>query len=206
MMTAKMGVEVTFKVADWVNEEFEPPKGYQRLPAGCPFTTRSAKKRTMQSGRTAFVEKRMRGGYMRAVACWVPRDVLRDVRRAEVETRAQRAATREASRRSRARRHESDLKRLAARLAELYPGLPDPMEVVGHAFEIGSERVGRTSKLEEDRRLELAVIAHARHRNTSYDRLFDLVYDREEARQIVRGEVDEIVSNWKTGEEVAKPD
>jgi hypothetical protein len=93
------------------------------------------------------------------------------------------------------------LVRLAARLGEMYPGMPEEerMPLVQHAFEVGSQRVGRTTKKDEDARLDLAVIAHIRHQHTKYDELLFEGYDRESAREMIHDEIDDIVKRWSEG-------
>ena len=42
-------------------------------------------------------------------------------------------------------------------------------EILAHGFLKGSCRVGRATRLDEKKRIELAVNAHIRHRYTDYD-------------------------------------
>ena len=44
--------------------------------------------------------------------------------------------------------------------------------------------------------VHLAVQAHIRHSKTNYDELLFKGYDRYDARQIVREQIDEILSKW----------
>jgi hypothetical protein len=140
-----------------------------------------------------------RGGYSRAVACWVPKTILPEVRRAQVESETKRRAARQKAGQSRARRHEGELARLTARIGELFPGMPEDERgsVVRRAFEVGSDRVGRTTKLEVDRKLELAVIAHARHEHTDYEQRLMGGEEREFVRRDIREEVERTVERWR---------
>src|SRR5262249_36786341 len=149
-----------------------------------PYVTRLAKKAALESGRDVYVamKKSTKRKQSEIVAYWVPSDVMPAVRQAAAATAESRAAKSEKARASRERRHERDLVRLAGRLAELYPGLPERKRagIVRHAFEVGSDRVGRTTRLEEDRKLELAVLAHARHHHTDYDDRLNAGEERED--------------------------
>lgn len=53
----------------------------------------------------------------------------------------------------------------------MYPQMPleDLERILAHGFEKGSNRVGRTTRLDIDERAELAVIAHIRHNYTDYE-------------------------------------
>jgi hypothetical protein len=44
------------------------------------------------------------------------------------------------------------------------------------------------------------VIAAIRHRHTRYDELLMTGYDRMDARQRTRGDVDEVLERWRSGE------
>jgi hypothetical protein len=194
--------EIKFWEGGWTPKgTIKVPPDYKRLPAGSPFATRLAKKLTWEMGRPVFVEMKhsKKGGYSRAIACWVPTGIIPEVRRAEQETEQRRSANREVSQKTRSRRHERELVRLTARLAELFPGMPENERetVVHYAFEVGSKRVGRTTKLEEDRRLELAVIAHARHQHTDYDERLAMGEDRDDLREELGSYVRMIVDMWK---------
>ena len=56
---------------------------------------------------------------------------------------------------------------------KMFPRIPDKEAevILNHGFEKRSGRVGRTSKLEDDEKIELAVRAHIRHRFTKYESL-----------------------------------
>jgi hypothetical protein len=196
--------EVKFWEGGWTPRGvIQVPTGYARLPAGSAFATRLAKKLATESDRVVYIEMKRskRGGYSHAVACWVPEGILPEVKRVEQETQERRAATRKAAELSRARRHGRELGRLTVRLGVLYPGMPEGerQEVVRRAFEVGSGRVGRTTRIEEDKRLELAVIAHVRHQHTHYDERLMAGEDRECVRKEIRDDVDSIITRWRHG-------
>jgi hypothetical protein len=115
------------------------------------------------------------------------------------------AATREAHRvRAAARRAELDeeyVTRFAARVRELYPRTPEgrETEIAEHACRKYSGRVGRSAAakaLDEDA-IRLAVVAHIRHRETSYDDLLVAGVERSDARARVRDEVAAVLRTWQ---------
>jgi len=105
------------------------------------------------------------------------------------------------------RRAELDkkyIKRFAARIRELFPHCPLGREttIAEHACEKYSGRVGRTAEAKElsQNYVELAVNAHIRHAETNYDKLLsNMIYDKSDAREMIRDSVDEIMSLWKHG-------
>ena len=196
--------EIKFWGEGWTPQGVvEIPIDYGRMEAGSAFATRTAKKMTAEFGRPVFIEMKnaKRGGCSRAVAYWVPRAILPEVRQAEAESESRREAAREKAGLTRATRHERELARLAARLGLLYPAMPENerTDVVERAFEVGSDRVGRTTKLDEDRKLELAVIAHVRHTHTEYDERLASGEDREYIRQDIHRDVVCVIERWQMG-------
>jgi hypothetical protein len=91
--------------------------------------------------------------------------------------------------------------RFAERLREMFPECPKgrEVEIAEHACRKYSGRVGRSAsaKALAEEALQLAVIAHIRHRETEYDRLLSQGFDRAEARSLVKGEVDAILEKWR---------
>jgi len=116
---------------------------------------------------------------------------------ADNEVRARRRE-REAERRAEYDRAYVDL--FAKRIRKLFPHCPPGREdfIAEHACLKYSGRIGRTASAKdlEEKAVLLAVIAHIRHTETSYDRLLATGYDRREARNRVEGKVDEIVTTW----------
>ncbi|KAF2265853.1 hypothetical protein CC78DRAFT_532218 [Lojkania enalia] len=62
---------------------------------------------------------------------------------------------------------------IRAAIRDLFPKIPsyDLDEIVDHAFQEGTKRVGNAKELSLARRVQLAVAAHIRHNYTDYDRL-----------------------------------
>ncbi len=114
------------------------------------------------------------------------------------EIRARRGE-REAERRSALDRQY--MERFAKRVRELFPSCPLRREVTiaEHACLKYSGRIGRTAtaKSFNENAVRLAVIAHIRHAETTYDELLVAGHERREARDRVREKVDQIVKRWK---------
>jgi len=93
--------------------------------------------------------------------------------------------------------------RFAERIREIYPHCPPDVEkiIAEHACEKYSGRVGRSAsaKAFDEAAITLAVTAYIRHTNTNYDTLLAQGYDRFAARDMVRGEIVEILNAWKEG-------
>jgi hypothetical protein len=103
-----------------------------------------------------------------------------------------------------ARREELDSKYVttfSARVRELFPGAPAgrEREIAEHACLKYSGRIGRSAsaKALDDAAVQLAVIAHVRHRETKYDDLLMRGHERWEARADVEEAVDRVLRKWK---------
>lgn len=117
---------------------------------------------------------------------------------ADEEVRARRRE-REAERRA-----ELDgeyVRRFAARVRELFPHCPAGREqvIAEHACQKYSGRVGRSASARslDENSVRLAVIAHIRHAETNYDELLSRGLERSDAREMVAGEIDELLGCWK---------
>ncbi len=102
------------------------------------------------------------------------------------------------------RREELDqeyMAAFAARVRQMFPGCPPGREklIAEHACQKYSGRVGRSASaknLDKDAVL-MAVKAHIRHAETSYDRLLSQGVDRQDARQEVKWDMDQVLERWK---------
>lgn len=116
---------------------------------------------------------------------------------ADADARARRR-DREAERRAESDRQYID--RFARRVRELFPACPMEREVIiaEHACLKYSGRIGRTAtaKSLEENAIRLAVVAHIRHVEISYDKILAAGHDRWEARAGVEEKVDEIMRAW----------
>jgi hypothetical protein len=112
----------------------------------------------------------------------------------------------------RARRNEREAERraeldqeyvssFAKRVHELFPNCPAGREqvIAQHACQKYSGRVGRSvqAKVLDEKSILLAVIAHIRHIETSYDELLMQGMDRSSARDEVKDVIDKVLENWK---------
>lgn len=170
------------------------------LPAGNSALTRRARKNSRLS---ALVLK-----WSRARKQYERQGVLveeRALEQAEAECAADetvRAAARERAAERRAELDEKYIESFARRIRELYPRAPAgrKMAIAVHACRKYSGRVGRSSSakaLDADA-VKLAVIAHIRHVETDYDVLLTRGYERYEARERVRQQVEEMLDKWQT--------
>jgi len=106
--------------------------------------------------------------------------------------------------REKIRREEQDQKYIeeyAHHIRKLFPNCPvsEESKIAEHACQKYSGRAGRSaaSKEFDPEAITLAVQAHIRHEYTKYDELLMTGRERFEARQAVRGEVEEILSQWR---------
>lgn len=90
--------------------------------------------------------------------------------------------------------------RFAERVRELFPNSPPGVEqvIAKQACQKYSGRVGRSAAAKNlDREaIHLAVIAHIRHNETDYDQLLTEGYERWEARDRVKFDIDEVLARW----------
>jgi hypothetical protein len=95
------------------------------------------------------------------------------------------------------------VERFTERVREIFPGCPSgrESEIAGHACLKYSGRVGRTAMAKDldEEAVRLAVKAHIRHTETSYDELLANGYDRWDARGMVEGEVEVVLRDWERG-------
>ena len=72
-------------------------------------------------------------------------------------------------------------------------------KIANHACQKYSGRVGRTetAKNFDKEMIEIAVIAHIRHSYTDYDDLLMKGYERWDAREAVRKEINKMLENWE---------
>ena len=112
-----------------------------------------------------------------------------------------RARRRERAAIRRAELDEQYVEKFAGEVRRLFPGIPAKREqiIAEHACRKYSGRVGRSASAKEfdPESIELAVIAHIRHRETNYDELLGKGWDRREARRAVQAEVQRILKAWK---------
>jgi hypothetical protein len=105
-----------------------------------------------------------------------------------------------AHRSARGSRRDADSDRFAALVRARFPSMParEARRAARFACAGRTERVGVLSAggALEEHAVELAVIAHARHRFTRYEALLARGVDRDEARALVRDEVSAWLRAW----------
>lgn len=129
------------------------------------------------------------------------------IERAEEEYLAD-ADLREARRvRETLRREEMDqvyVEEFSDLMRKLFPKCPQDEEekIAAHACRKYSGRVGRSKAAQElsPEALMIAVRAHVRHTYTNYDDLLMSGWERFEARDAVRFEVEKILDSWRKGQ------
>ena len=168
------------------------------LPAGDPAVTRRAKKHSTLSA-VVLEWSRTRERYERQ-GLLVEEGALAQ---AEAECLADADARERRRAREVERRAEQDqefVARFAAAVRELHPTCPPGRDrvIAEHACRKYSGRVGRSAaakKLDAEA-VRLAVIAHVRHAETTYDQLLSQGYDRRDARGEVEGQVARVLARW----------
>jgi hypothetical protein len=126
------------------------------------------------------------------------------IERAEVECLADEESRARQRERATERRENEDLEYLAAvtvKLKELFPGCPpeEAARIAAWTCQKHSGRVGRSAAAKEldPQALRLAVIAHIRHEHTRYDELLMQYGDRQQAREMVRSEIEDLLTRWE---------
>jgi hypothetical protein len=113
-----------------------------------------------------------------------------------------------ARRREREAQKRSELDReyvglFAAKVREFFPGCPEGRETViaEHACLKYSGRVGRSAAAKEldEEAVRLAVNAHIRHAESSYDELLASGMDKVDARREVWNVVEQVTAEWEEG-------
>jgi hypothetical protein len=102
------------------------------------------------------------------------------------------------------RRADLDVKfqiRMAEEIRRMFPACPAGRAagIAEHAGERGSGRVGRSAagRALDERAITLAVVASVRHRDTKYDSLLMAGMARDEARERVRADIDDVLDAWR---------
>ncbi len=91
--------------------------------------------------------------------------------------------------------------RMAESIRQKFPGCPpdEARAIAAHTSVRGSGRAGRSAagRTLDEEALRAAVIAAIRHRHTDYDRLLMKGWDRMDARDSVRGDIDRVLERWR---------
>ena len=169
-------------------------------PAGDTAMTRRAKKHSPLS---AVVVKfnRSRKRYERQ-GLLVTSEALAQAEDECIADADQRAARREVAATYRVVIDQRLVEQMTAAILNEFPKCPpvEARQIATHAAERGSGRVGRSAAGREldPNAITLAVIAHIRHVHTNYDSLLMLGVDRRDAREQIRGTLDEVLGRWRS--------
>lgn len=167
------------------------PSGYSFVPKGNVFITSNCRKMTQASGRPVYVVIDAKN---HQIGLGVPTQVYVGVQLKEMDTRAERAA-------NVLKRDEGIAKGFQKEILSIFPQIPSKAlhNVLKIALEKGKGKVGRTGKLDAQRKARLAVWAHVRHCETDYDALLRNGVPREDARQQVEAKIKEVYKAWGAG-------
>ncbi|EHK44025.1 hypothetical protein TRIATDRAFT_244959, partial [Trichoderma atroviride IMI 206040] len=170
-----------------VSPEAPMPKGYGFLRKGNPFMTGLCRRKTLDAKKTLYVV--VNQGKQEGLRA--PKWILHQVFSEEKATRERRRGAVE-------RRDAATEDAFAATIKRLFAKIPgeDLKKILRHALRKRSGRVGRTGKLDLDRKAYLAVQAHIRHRHTDYDKITNESKDRDAARDATRGKVSRVLVEW----------
>jgi hypothetical protein len=153
----------------------EIPEGWESLPPGDAFVTRQVK-----SMGPHWIAKKRAKGYTRTLGIWAPKENIEAARKLADETRSQREVKRLISRAQR-EKQEAKYREQFTEAVHEYLGFAPKHEqlacdiakaVAEHATQVGSERVGRTSKLPLEEKAMLATRSYIRHNYTKYESQF----------------------------------
>ncbi|KAL5094797.1 hypothetical protein Trisim1_005529 [Trichoderma cf. simile WF8] len=176
------------KREETVSPETPMPKGYGFLKKGNTFMTALCRKKTRDADKTLYVvTKRGKQQGLRA-----PRWILEEVRKEEKKTREKRRGAVQ-------RRDAATEDAFEAATLRLFPNIPkqDLTTILKRTLRKRSGRVGRTGKLDLDKKAYLAVQAHARHCHTDYDKLLARAsQNRDAARRAIRDKVSKLLIEW----------
>lgn len=172
------------------------PASYVEVRSGDAFLTRKIK----ELAKTVYIRmKRSKsGGYSSAVGVLAPTELVEAAKVEASRSKADRQKKRASTTAYRAKKEVERKAEVKAMMLEMYPNMP-PKEagwIVDHAFEVGSGRVGRTSLICMDEKIELAVQAYIRHTHTEYDSLLNDGWSREDAREAVAGDIARVLDRW----------
>jgi len=169
------------------------------LPAGDATLSRRAKAKSKLSAVVMrFVRSRKRWE-RRGVL--VEADALAAAEQQCIDDAPERAARKPMYAARRAREDALLVDEFQAAVLRLFPSCPkdEAREIAEHAAERHSGRVGRSAagRALDDDAITLAVIASIRHRHTKYDDLLMRGVERFDARDRIRGDVDDVLRRWR---------
>ncbi|KAJ4406053.1 hypothetical protein N0V82_010199 [Gnomoniopsis sp. IMI 355080] len=181
------------------------PRGYSFVPKGNVYITGNCRKQTQAANQTVYLVVNAKE---KQVGIAVPAEIYENVRQTEAETRATRAANVD-------RRDNSIKNHFEQVILREFPRLPrqDLPKILEKALEKRSGKVGRTGQLSDQKKAQLAVRAHIRHRHTQYEKLLKGLRREDKgegkaknlARKTVQSQVDELAARWAQGRSGQQP-
>ena len=172
------------------------------LPSGNATLTRRARKHSPLSAIVTRFNKRRKRYERRGVL--VAAEAI-DAAHAQNESDSEsRARQRERAAQRRAKLDAKLVEDMARLILADFPGCPadEAMEIASHTAERGSGRVGRSAAGRELNAgaVRLAVIAWIRHQHTEYDSLLMSGIERQDARDRIRDELNQVLFRWERAE------
>ena len=179
------------------------PQGWEPLPPGDAFVTRQVKLMGPH-----WVAKKPTKGYTRTLGIWAPKENIAAAQKLAEETMARREAKRGISQAQRERQEAKYREQFAEAVYRYLVFAPKhekfaqdiARDVAEHATRVGSERVGRTSRLSLEEKAMLATRAYIRHNYTKYeDKLLDSEFPPERGDYLyreIKSEADEAVDEF----------
>ncbi|KAF2429186.1 hypothetical protein EJ08DRAFT_591288 [Tothia fuscella] len=177
------------------------PRGYKLLPKGRAAITRRCRSQTLASHRQVYTVLNGKKQIGIAIPSRIHTDILKNAP-SPLRSRIAKTTIKSTRKSYKNKTLKSDLTQLhhaRSTLQDLYPRFPaDKIDtVLLHAFERNSGRVGTAGNLSIGEKVNLAVLAHARHECTGYERLLRERGERSEGvRKEVRKEVWPLVERW----------
>lgn len=171
------------------------------LPSGDTSLTRRSRKHSQLSA-VVLKWSRARKRYERQ-GLLVENDALERAERECKTDATQREIRRAQATLRRAELDEEYIERFAARVREVYPHCPSGRDtlIAEYACRKYSGRVGRSAAAKEldEQAVRFAVTAHVRHTETNYDELLSTMFERSDARTMVRDAVAKVLKLWELG-------
>lgn len=161
------------------------PEGWQFLPRGDVYLTRTVKK----LGPTWVLLKfNSRRRVMQACGLYAPKLNIEKANAMAEETCERRASQRVAGAKARARKEENYREGFKKAVREFLNFAPQHAElamkiasnVAEHACVVGSGRVARTQKIDLLEKVRLATIAYIRHQHTNYENRLNYIQYRQD--------------------------
>lgn len=169
------------------------------LPAGDAALTRRAKKHSPLSAVVVKIN-RSRKRYERQ-GLLVTEGALERAENECIADAAERAARRETAALLREVGDKKLVAEMTKAIGKLFPSCPaaEARRIAEHTADRGSGRVGRSAagRNLDPTALEFAVVAHIRHAHTRYDELLMRGVERQDAREMIRQEVQATLDLWR---------